>query len=242
MTTLTHLWADPASPAPPILVRRQVTGQSTGQADEVWGWFTVTADAARPADIELLNRAAAGDAESFAVLFDRYDKRVLNVCWRVVQHREDAEDAAALAFLELWNHRDRVRHVDGSVWPWLLTTTINVCQTYRRGRGPYRSFLAQLRPETPSSAAATEEVDSRVEREALLGPTWTAFAKLTANEQTILMLCVLEELPQEEVARTLGLTLGTVKSRLSRAKERLRRQMETDSSLLRRRAQAEGEG
>lgn len=185
-----------------------------------------------PADIDLLRAAADGDGEAFAALHDRYERRVLNVCWRIVQQREDAEDATAIAFLELWRHRDRVREIDGSVWPWLLTTTVNVCQTYRRGRGRYRTFLANLRPE-PGDDAATGEVDRRVEQEGHLGLTWSAFAKLTSNEQTILVLCVVEELPQEEVARTLGLTLGTVKSRLSRAKQRLRRQIETDSTLNR---------
>jgi RNA polymerase sigma factor (sigma-70 family) len=183
-----------------------------------------------PIDVALLHAAIAGDTAAFARLFDRYEKRVLNVCWRMVQHREDAEDAAAIAFQTLWVNRHKVREVDGSVWPWLVTTTVNVCQTYRRGRGRYRTFLNTLRPE-PHHATATDEVERRLEQEHGLGPTWTAFSRLTASEQTILLLAVVEDLPQAEVARTLGLTLGTVKSRLSRAKQRLRRQMERDSSL-----------
>ena len=193
------------------------------------GWRPVTDDSAAE-DVALLGAAIAGDSVAFGVLFDRYEKRVLNVCWRIVQHREDAEDAAAIAFQTLWSSRHRVRDVDGSVWPWLLTTTVNVCQTYRRGRGRYRTFLGKLRPEI-RHGSDTEVAEERIERESRLGPTWTAFAKLTADEQTILLLCVLDELPQAQVAQTLGITVGTVKSRLSRAKERLRHQIETDSAL-----------
>lgn len=115
-------------------------------------------DETSAADAELLRAASAGDSDAFTRLFDRYDRRVLNVCWRIVQQREDAEDAAAIAFLELWRNRDRVREIDGSVWPWLLTTTVNVCQTYRRGRGRYRTFLNHLRPEVRDTAA-TDEVE-----------------------------------------------------------------------------------
>ncbi|MFC0678300.1 RNA polymerase sigma factor [Lysobacter korlensis] len=189
-------------------------------------------------DIVLLRSAIEGDSAAFTALFDRYEKRVLNVCWRIVQHREDAEDAAAIAFQTLWSRRHHVREVDGSVWPWLLTTTVNVCNTYRRGRGRYRTFLAKLRPEV-WHVSATEVAEQRIEQQGRLGPTWTAFARLTADEQTILLLCVVEELPQADVARALGIRPGTVKSRLSRAKERLRNLIETESAL---RADPAGEG
>lgn len=191
-----------------------------------------------PSDIALLREADSGQSYAFGLLYDRHKRRVLAACYRIVAHREDAEDAAALVFLETWRRRAAVRDVDGSILPWLLATSVNVARTLRRNRGRYRTFLSGLRPDENSSSAV-DSADRRLERAAALGPTWAAFAKLNAKEQTILLLCVVEELPQEEVAMTLGIPVGTVKSRLSRAKDRLRRQMELDDSLGQHRA-AEG--
>ncbi|WP_286277360.1 RNA polymerase sigma factor [Naasia aerilata] len=190
---------------------------------------------AEPSDIALLREADSGQSYAFGLLYDRHKRRVLNACYRIVAHREDAEDAAALVFLETWRRRAVVRDIDGSILPWLLATSVNVGRTLRRNRGRYRTFLGGLHPEDGHVSEA-DSVDRRLERAAALGPTWAAFAKLNAKEQTILLLCVVEELPQEEVAATLGIPVGTVKSRLSRAKERLRRQMELDESLGRERA------
>lgn len=182
-------------------------------------------------DEELIRSCQEGDAAAFGVLHDRYGRRILNICYRILQHREDAEDAAALVFLTAWRRLHRVRVVDGSVGPWLVATAVNVSHSNRRNRGRYRTFLTSLHLADDETNRETDAADRRIERRASLGPTWTAFSKLTKNEQMVLILCVLEELPQEEAGAILGVPVGTVKSRLSRAKERLRKQIEIDSAL-----------
>ncbi len=76
-------------------------------------------------DSTLWGRSLTGDGEAFDVLFDRHRDRVFRHACRLADTRQDAEDAVASAFLELWRCRAKVQLVDGSVLPWLLVTTIS---------------------------------------------------------------------------------------------------------------------
>ncbi|WKK72067.1 sigma-70 family RNA polymerase sigma factor [Rathayibacter oskolensis] len=104
--------------------------------------------------------------------------------------------------------------------PWLLATTNNVARNVDRSRRRHQLALGRL-PE-PShqedfSDAAGERIDTAPRREAIR----SAFAGLAARDQDVLSLCVIAEMPIAEAARVLGVPVGTVKSRLSRAKVKL---------------------
>ena len=95
-------------------------------------------------DATLWARAGQGDGEAFGVVFDRHRDRVLGHALRLTRHRHDAEDVAALVFLEAWRRRAAVRVVDGSVLPWLLVTTGHVAQNAARARRRHGLALAKL--------------------------------------------------------------------------------------------------
>jgi RNA polymerase sigma-70 factor (ECF subfamily) len=165
-------------------------------------------------------RAVEGDAGAFGELFDEHRDRVFGHALRALASRHDAEDATAIVFLELWRHRRRVRVVNGSVIGWLLVTTNNVCRNQARSNRRYRLALSKLSP-AGSHPDPSDELGVELDRARSAPGVREVFAQLNARDQDILTLCVLEELTTAEAALALRIPIGTVKSRLSRAKNRM---------------------
>ncbi|PPL14575.1 RNA polymerase sigma factor [Microterricola pindariensis] len=155
--------------------------------------------------------ACAGDSAAFGALFDRHHARVLRHCLRLVPQAHEAEDVAAMVFLECWRKRRQVRFVDGSLLPWLLVTATNVARNASRSARRYHALLARL-PVPEESHRPDDAVDEDVR---------AAFLALSGTDREILTLRVLEGFSEAEAARALGIALGTAKSRLARAKARL---------------------
>lgn len=166
-------------------------------------------------DSEDWSRARAGDRNAFALLVDRHEDRLFRRAVRVLTTREDAKDAVAIAFFELWRHRAAVRLVDGSPLPWLLTTVVHAARNLERSARRYRVALSGIRPENVPAPRTPDE-----------SGVLAALRRLSRREQEVLVLVVLEEYSEAETAVALGIPAGTVKSRLARAKARLRTDME----------------
>lgn len=159
--------------------------------------------------------ALHGDGEAFGRVFDRHRNRVFRHSVRVLPAHTDADDVVAVVFFEAWRKRDSVRFVDGSLLPWLLVTATNIARNVRRGARRYRELLDRLPPATPPDLGP-DIGDSEAE---------TALRRLPLPDQQVLSLCVLEGFSEVEAAKALGIPRGTVKSRLSRAKQHLAAQM-----------------
>ena len=171
-------------------------------------------------EYELWARAVEGDAGAFGEIFDLHRDRVFGHALRALASRHDAEDVTAIAFLELWRHRRRVRVVNGSIIGWLLVTTNNVCRNQARSARRYRLALAKLPPEL-ASPDHSDDAAAGIDRARRAPGVREIFAQLSARDQDILTLCVLEELTTAEAALALRIPIGTVKSRLYRAKNRM---------------------
>ncbi|PJJ63728.1 RNA polymerase sigma factor [Compostimonas suwonensis] len=172
-------------------------------------------------DAALLTLAENGDEGAFATLFDRYRDRVYYAARRLIDNSTDAEDVTAMVFLEAWRGRRKMIVINGSLLPWLLTTTLNVARNARRSKARYRVFLDSL-PDPGHAPDHADDVAASVDRVRGADPLAQAFRSLSKNDQLILLLCVVEELRVQDAAAYLGVPEGTVKSRLSRAKNRLR--------------------
>lgn len=171
-------------------------------------------------ELALWQRVLAGDDTAFTAVFDLHVARVHRQARRLVDSRSDAEDVTAMVFFEAWRKRRSVRLVNGSLVGWLLVTTTNIARNRERSRRRHEALLRKVRIETvPDHADAV--LDS-IARPATRERVKDAFARLSARDQEILMLCVVEELAPVDVARVLRLPAGTVRMRLSRAKTRLR--------------------
>ena len=172
-------------------------------------------------DEEGLWRAARnGDPRAYEQVYERHRDRVFGQAARLLRSRIEAEDVTALVFLEAWRRRADVRVVEGSVLPWLLVTTNNVVRNVARAARRHRAAMdriASLAPVRADAEEAFEDVDSGPERSAVRH----ALAQLRPPDRDVLVLCVVSELSMEAAAAALGVPVGTVKYRLSRAKRRL---------------------
>ena len=160
-------------------------------------------------------RVREGDPAALGVLFDRHEARLFRHACRLLTSREDAKDAVTIAFFELWRKRSSVRLVDGSPLPWLLNTVSYAARNLERSGRRYRTLIARApRPEPTREMFGSDE-----------SGVLAALKRLPAREQSVVVLTVLEGYPDHEAAETLGIPVGTVKSRLARARARLRDEM-----------------
>ena len=163
-------------------------------------------------------QALAGSGESFGRIFDRHRDRLYRHSVRLVPTASDADDVVAIAFLEAWRKRTAVRFVDDSLLPWLLVAATHSAQNVSRGARRYRALLARL----PAEASVPDHAESIGE-----GDAQRELRSLSLADREVIVLCVLEGLSEREAASALGVPPGTVKSRLSRAKARLARRLDT---------------
>jgi len=166
-------------------------------------------------DAALWVRVRDGDESALGALFDRHEARLFRHAQRLLTTREDAKDAVTIAFFELWRKRLSVRLVDGSPLPWLLNTVSNSARNLERSGRRYRALIAHT-PAADHGAAPRAHDESGV---------LEALKRLPAREQSVLVLTVLEGYPDRVAAEALGIPVGTVKSRLARAKSKLRDEM-----------------
>ncbi|PPI00079.1 hypothetical protein C5C95_05760 [Rathayibacter sp. AY1B7] len=172
-------------------------------------------------DREVWRRATGADPRAFALIFDRYHLRVRAYCRQLLGESVDAEDAAVVVFLEAWRKRADVRFVNDSLAAWLLVVALNVTRNIGRGRRRYERMLRTLPPpvNAPDPAVTVAAAAASAERSRTIR---AALTMLRPADQQILALCVIEQLTLEEAAAVLRIPVGTVKSRLSRARGRLR--------------------
>jgi RNA polymerase sigma factor (sigma-70 family) len=168
-------------------------------------------------DGELIRRSL-DDPELFEVVFDRHYDLVRVYVQRRLGH-DDGEEVAATAFEWAFEHRDRFDSTFSSAKPWLIGIANNLVrrhlrrQDVRRRHWPISIALDRTDPEPSLDGLVALEQRPAI-REALQSLSW--------DDRETCLLVVLAELPYQEVAETLGVPVGTVRSRVSRARGRLR--------------------
>jgi len=174
-------------------------------------------------DSGILPGVCSGAPDAFGALFDRHAPAVFRLCLRRLARQSDAEDAMSATFLQAWMLRDRAHLVDGSLRPWLLAIAVNVtrnaARSERRRRAAWQRYAA-LAP--PTAVTVDQLVEESV---AFAGDAALIFAgvkDLPERERVVVELCLLEGMSTAQVAEVLGVAEGTVRSRLSRARARLR--------------------
>jgi RNA polymerase sigma factor (sigma-70 family) len=172
-------------------------------------------------DNELWDRAARGDVEAFGALFSRHAPAVYAFCLRRTADAAAADDLTSIVFLEAWRRRANVQIEPDAMRAWLLGVAVNSLRSHWRSRRRHAAALARLRLER----AELDEIDRAAERldaAARLQAARDALAGLRREERDVLTLVAWGELDYEGVAVALGIPVGTVRSRLSRARRRLR--------------------
>jgi len=171
-------------------------------------------------DAELWERSRRGDADAFGLLFDRHARLIYNYCFRRIGNQATAQDMVSVVFLQAWRRREKELPPD-KVLPWLYGIATNVVRHQRRSELRFRVALSRLpTPEVgPDVAGAADE---RIDNERRAHKALNLLRELPRREQDVFVLCVGMELSYEDAALALGVPVGTVRSRLSRARARLR--------------------
>jgi RNA polymerase sigma factor (sigma-70 family) len=180
----------------------------------------------RADDGELWRRARQGEPECFGVLFDRHGEAVRAFCARRTGSVDAADDLVSIVFLEAWRRRAEVELIDGNALPWLYGIARRTMQHRRRTALRHRRALARLASGTATPDHA-DDVAGRLDDERHLARLKAALARLRPADRDVLVLCVWQGLTYAEAATALGVPVGTVRSRLSRARTRL--EAETDA-------------
>jgi RNA polymerase sigma factor (sigma-70 family) len=168
----------------------------------------------------LRSRVRDGDADAFGELFGSFAPHVYNHAFRLTGDWAAAEDVLSLTFLEAWRNREQISPEGGSLRPWLLGVATNVVRGHYRARRRHKETLARLGLELDVADFA-EDVSGRVDDAARIAAMHRSLARLRGPERDVLALCAWSGLSYAEAAEALGIPVGTVRSRLARARGRL---------------------
>ncbi|MEV7358779.1 RNA polymerase sigma factor [Kitasatospora sp. NPDC091276] len=166
-------------------------------------------------------RVRAGDAAAFGLVFEDHAQAVYRHAVRMTGDWAVAEDVVSLTFLEAWRLRARVDPEGESLRPWLLGIAGNVIRNTRRAARRHQRALAKLPPREAMPDFAGE-LAGRIADAEELAAAKAALERLRPAEREVFALCVWEGLDHAAVAEALGRPVGTIRSRLSRARARLR--------------------
>ena len=170
----------------------------------------------------ILERAKRGDAAAFEALVRENEKTVYLLALRQLGNREDAEDAAQEVFLKAFTGLGSFRG-ESKISVWLYRITCNVCTDVLRRRKESVSLSAETEEGEAELALPDERFDpvALTERKDLREQVGAALEKLPEDARRILLLREIGGQSYEEIAQTLELDIGTVKSRIFRARKKL---------------------
>lgn len=184
------------------------------------------------ADDALVRRARSGDAAAFEVLVDTRIDRCYRLAFSILSNDADAADATQDALVSAWRQIPRLR--DTAVFDsWLNRIVANAALMARRHRVRLREVSARpadpgdesSRPELRPDLHARTQMDEMVDNDAI----GRAFDRLRPQDRIILVLHHVEERPVAEIARSLGIPVGTAKWRLHAARNALEKAMEAEA-------------
>ncbi|MCX4410148.1 RNA polymerase sigma factor [Streptomyces sp. NBC_01764] len=179
-------------------------------------------------DIHERARIRAGDPLAFGRLFDQYARAVYNHAFRLTGDWATAEDVVALTYLDTWRLRERVDLEGGSLRPWLLGIATNASRNIARSARRHQATLARL-PRDEIMPDFADELVGRIDDTGRLATVRAALATLRRAEREVFALVVWSGLDYHGAAEALGVPVGTVRSRLARARGKL--QKLTDAAL-----------
>ena len=170
-----------------------------------------------PEDSFLIARARQGDLRAFEEIVRLYQRRVYGVALRIVRAHDVADDVAQEAFVRAWRSLDRFE-LGRPFGPWVCRIAANLAVNHVRSPRAREEGLPEGHGETPATEPGPLGAVLDAEARRVLDE---AVATLPAEQRAVFVLRAVEEMSYAEIAEALGISPGTVMSRLFRARERL---------------------
>ena len=204
-------------------------GVEVGMASGELAFATADSQAALPAtEPALVERCRQGDPQAFARLVALHESMVLNLAGRLLGDREEARDIAQDVFLQVYRTLARFQG-RSTLRTWIYRNVVNQSRNrqrwWRRRRRAAACPLETITPADEAQMAAAKPSESPFEslaRRERARRMESALRAVSFDHRAVLLLREVEGLSCEEIGATLGLPIGTVKSRLARARDRLR--------------------
>jgi RNA polymerase sigma-70 factor (ECF subfamily) len=177
-------------------------------------------------DLDFIKRFKDGDTSAFGEIVLKYQDRIYNLCRHMLGNAHNAEDAAQDAFLKAYQALPRFQP-DASLYTWLYRIATNTCIDYKR-KPVFESLFRRSADgeELVHDRASDEPSPERLYQSRQMDQALReSLGKLSPKLRAIIILKEIEEMSYEEIAETLDISLGTVKSRISRAREELQKSM-----------------
>lgn len=184
---------------------------------------------------ELITRAQSGDVNAFNALVLAYQDRIYTITYRIMGEPASAADMAQDAFLTAYRKLDTYR--GGSFYSWLGRIATNTCyDELRRLKRRPADYLEELTPEESDDPAPIPDDTLSPEQTALANELQQAIqdciSALSDDQRAVIVLSDVQGFSYQEISDTVGATLGTVKSRLARARLAVRRCLQSVQELL----------
>jgi RNA polymerase sigma-70 factor (ECF subfamily) len=180
--------------------------------------------AAFPTETDLLAACRQGNPRAQQQLYDQLAPRMLTVCLRYLRHPEDAEEALMQGFGKVFRALAQYRH-DGALAGWVRRIMVNTALSYLRAQRPRHLELAGCRSELAPVPALAETTLAAADLLRLV-------QNLPAGYRTVFNLFAIEGYSHPEIAERLGITEGTSKSQLAKARQQLQRRLGGDSAAF----------
>lgn len=182
-------------------------------------------------EIELVQRARTGDVPAFEELYRQYNPRIYNFARQITGSADDACDAVQETFIRAWNSLPRLR-VEETFSVWLHRITLNYCRDTLKKRGRQSTLSIDSPPSCDGDEPSTMEIECEgpspedcVISAEMQGAVQRALCSLSEEHRLVVMMHHMDGLDVQSIASILGIAKGTVMSRLSRAREVLRRKL-----------------
>jgi RNA polymerase sigma-70 factor (ECF subfamily) len=176
------------------------------------------------AEKELVRRSKRGDLDAFNELVETHQRAVFNLCLRMIGNSAEAEDATQDAFVAAFRNIATVRGPNFRSWVMRIAANCSTDRLRKRSRRPALSLDAAPSPHEPALDVADPAPgpEDAVLRSDEAARVQAALARLPSDQRLAVILCDMQGFSYDEIAATMRCSLGTVKSRIARGRDKLR--------------------
>ncbi len=178
-------------------------------------------------DEELIARFQEGDEQAYVELVNRFRNRLMSFIYRYVNDMEQAEDIVQDALIKLYTHKHYYKNI-AKFSTWIYTIAANLAKTELRKKKTRKvTYLSQMGPEERDYElpAVEPDTDELAQSEYIENKIQAAIQKLPLHFRTVTILRDIQELSYEEISKIVDVPLGTVKSRINRARIQLQKEL-----------------